>query len=62
MVCTNPSEAAETIKQIQFLHKTIIYNLLINEAWQAAPKPLSIFTTLTPLAQLFSIASKADNP
>ena len=27
-----------------------------------APKPLSIFTTLTPLAQLFSMPSSADNP
>lgn len=44
------------------IHFFINHNLLISEAWQAAPKPLSIFTTETPLAQLFSIESNADNP
>ena len=31
-------------------------------AWKAAPKPLSIFTTDTPLAQEFSMDSRADIP
>ena len=35
---------------------------LINEAAYAAPKPLSMLTTVTPLAQLLSIPSKAAIP
>ena len=35
---------------------------LIRLAWNAAPKPLSIFTTLTPLAQELSMLSKAEIP
>src|SRR5208282_80213 len=35
---------------------------LINVAASAAPKPLSILTTVTPLAQVFSIPSSADIP
>ena len=35
---------------------------LIRVAAQAAPKPLSILTTVTPAAQLFSIVSSAATP
>jgi hypothetical protein len=36
--------------------------LFINVAVTAAEKPLSILTTVTPEAQLFSIVNRADNP
>ena len=35
---------------------------VIAEATQAAPKPLSMFTTDTPFAQLFSMPSSAATP
>ena len=38
------------------------YPWLIADATQAAPKPLSMFTTATPLAQLFSMPSSAARP
>ena len=37
-------------------------SLLIMSAWQAAPNPLSIFTTLTPVAQELSMARSAVTP
>lgn len=37
-------------------------SLLIMPARYPAPKPLSIFTTAVPQAQLLSMASKADSP
>ena len=37
-------------------------SLFISAAAKPAPKPLSIFTTVTPAAQEFSIASNADRP
>jgi len=36
--------------------------LLILQAAQAAPKPLSMFTTVTPLAQEVSMPRRADRP
>src|SRR5262249_24554246 len=38
------------------------YRWLMSDAMAAAPKPLSIFTTDTPVAQLFSIPSRAARP
>jgi hypothetical protein len=38
------------------------FSLLIMLAMQPAPKPLSMFTTDTPPAQLLSIANKAATP
>ncbi len=38
------------------------YLLLIRLAAKAAPKPLSIFTTVTPLAQEFNIPNSAAIP
>lgn len=38
------------------------YNLLIKLATYPAPNPLSIFTTVTLLEQLFNIPSSAANP
>jgi len=38
------------------------FSLLIMLAEKPAPKPLSIFTTVTPDEQLVSIASRADMP
>lgn len=34
----------------------------MSEAWNPAPNPLSMFTTDTPLAQLFNMASSAVTP
>ena len=34
----------------------------MSEAWKAAPNPLSMFTTDTPLAQLLSMARSAVTP
>ena len=42
--------------------KAVYGRWLIELATAAAPKPLSILTTETPLAQLFSIPSKAARP
>ena len=42
--------------------KRIGYNLLIRLATYPAPKPLSIFTTVTLLAQLLSMPSSAARP
>ena len=48
--------------QIQCLHSSNPLIWLIMLARYPAPKPLSIFTTDTPLAQLFSMDSRADRP
>ena len=48
--------------QIQRFHWSIPRIWLILWARKPAPKPLSILTTLTPLAQEFSMASSAANP
>ena len=58
-----PANPSKTIK-IQCFHRTNspVASLLICPAKYPAPNPLSIFTTLMPLAQEFSMVSKADNP
>jgi len=43
-------------------HRTLAMRWLICDAWCAAPYPLSMFTTDTPEAHEFSIASKAAMP
>ena len=48
-----------------FTFNYLLFNsicLIMVEAINPAPNPLSMFTTDTPLAQLLSIASKAANP
>ena len=42
--------------------RTPTASLLIMSAWQAAPNPLSMFTTLTPVAQELSMARSAVTP
>src|SRR3712207_8624964 len=45
------------------LHDALpIYACVIRQAAYAAPKPLSMFTTVTPAAQLFSMARSAVRP
>src|SRR2546423_11865090 len=55
------ADAAENI-QIKGFHDPLAASALIWLAAYPAPKPLSIFTTVTPLPQLFSMPSKAANP
>ena len=53
------ADAAENV-QVQSLHRSL--RALIWLAAKPAPKPLSIFTTVTPLPQLFNIPSRAASP
>ena len=55
--------AAQPGKRVQISCLQILHlNRLMIAANRPAPKPLSIFTTPTPAAQLFSMASSADRP
>ena len=57
------SRCAHGALQVQCFHASSTpFIWLIREARKPAPKPLSMFTTLMPLAQEFSIASKAARP
>ena len=56
-----PLQARATIPApYSLLHNPFIW--LIRLARNPAPKPLSMFTTLMPLAQEFSMLSSADSP
>ena len=57
------SRCAHGALQVQCFHASSTpFIWLIREARKPAPKPLSMFTTLMPLAQEFSIASRAARP
>ena len=59
------ADAAENI-EVKRLHRSreiyLSVNALICAAAYPAPKPLSIFTTVTPLPQLFNMPSNAARP
>ena len=55
------ANAAENI-QIKCFHLASLASAFIWLAAYPAPKPLSMFTTVTPLPQLFSMASNAARP
>lgn len=61
-ILNNLQSTVYSLKSTAYSLKSTAYSLFIILARNPAPKPLSIFTTLVPLAQLVNIPSNAESP